>query len=138
MHTIMDDALPLSHYQTLGVSKEADKATIERAHRKLLLLCHPDRVSDESEKKQKAEQFQQVQQAYEILSDVDRKLRYDAKLAIERGSSTSSKRYEHRTALSRTGRYEMLDFPQYEKSNSASSSNTTNDSGYATSSSTKR
>ncbi|KAL9102816.1 MAG: hypothetical protein Q9163_002065 [Psora crenata] len=79
----MDDPLEPSPYKTLNVPKDATLPTIRSAHRKLVLSCHPDKVQDESAKKIKAEQFHQVQQAYEILSDENRRRRWDerAKLA---------------------------------------------------------
>jgi len=79
----MDDPLPPNPYKTLSVSKDATLATIRSAHRKLVLSCHPDKVQDESAKKVKAEQFHQVQQAYEILSDDRRRQRYDEKVKLE-------------------------------------------------------
>ena len=48
-----------------------------------MLSCHPDKVQDESVKKVKAEQFHQVQQAYEILSDEKRRQRYDERVKLE-------------------------------------------------------
>ena len=79
----MDDPPPLNPYKTLNVAKDATLATIRSAHRKLVLSCHPDKVQDESEKKIKAEQFHQVQQAYEILSDEKRRQRYDEKVKLD-------------------------------------------------------
>ncbi len=91
----MDDPLPPNPYKVLNVPKDASLATIRSAYRKLVLTCHPDKVHDESLKQQKSEQFQQVQQAYEILSNDTNRQRYDersklaelrAELATERGS----------------------------------------------------
>ncbi len=79
----MMDEPPLQNpYKTLNVPKDATLATIRSAHRKLVLACHPDKVQDESAKQIKAEQFHQVQQAYEILSDENRRLRHDEKLRL--------------------------------------------------------
>lgn len=78
----MDDPLPPNPYKTLNVPKDATLATIRSAHRKLVLLCHPDKVQDEAVKKIKGEQFHQVQQAYEILSDEHRRQRYDEKVKL--------------------------------------------------------
>ena len=77
------DPLDPSPYKTLNVPKDATHTSIKSAHRKLVLACHPDKVQDESAKKAKAEQFHLVQQAYEILSDDNRRRRWDerAKLA---------------------------------------------------------
>lgn len=73
----MDASLPHNHYRTLNIPIDADLATIRSAHRKLLLSCHPDRVQDESEKEQRAMQLHQVQQAYEVLSNDNRRRQYD-------------------------------------------------------------
>ena len=68
------DALPRrkmpSLYDTLGVSSTADAAEIKKAHRKLAIEHHPDKGGD-------AEQFKQIQHAYEILSDDRRRAIYD-------------------------------------------------------------
>ena len=89
----MDDPPEPSPYKTLNVPKDATLATIRSAHRKLVLSCHPDKVQDESAKKIKAEQFHLVQQAYEILSDENRRRRWDerAKLAELRAEMMEEK-----------------------------------------------
>lgn len=120
----MDDPLPQSPYTTLNVPKDATLATIRSAHRKLVLSCHPDKVQDESAKKQKAEQFHQVQQAYEILSDENRRQRYDekvklaelrAEMAEERGSFPSRRPYEYPSPRSgSTSKFEMRGNTMYE------------------------
>ena len=120
----MDDPLPQSPYKTLNVPKDATLATIRSAHRKLVLSCHPDKVQDESAKKQKAEQFHQVQQAYEILSDENRRQRYDekvklaelrAEMAEERGSFPSRRPYEYPSPRSgSTSKFEMRGNTMYE------------------------
>jgi len=79
----MDDLPALNPYKTLNVPKDATLATIRSAHRKLVLSCHPDKVQDESAKKIKGEQFHQVQQAYEMLSDEKRRQRYDEKVKLD-------------------------------------------------------
>lgn len=120
----MDDPLPQSPYKTLNVPKDATLATIRSAHRKLVLSCHPDKVQDESAKKQKAEQFHQVQQAYEILSDENRRQRYDekvklaelrAEMAEERGSFPSRRSYEYASPRNgSTSKFEMRGNTMYE------------------------
>ena len=120
----MDDPLPQSPYKTLNVSKDATLATIRSAHRKLVLSCHPDKVQDESAKKQKAEQFHQVQQAYEILSDENRRQRYDekvkltelrAEMAEERGPYPSRREYEYAPPRNgSTSKFEMRGNTMYE------------------------
>ncbi|MCJ1421147.1 hypothetical protein MMC32_007509 [Xylographa parallela] len=78
----MASPLPPDPYGILDVPKDATLATIRSAHRKLVLTCHPDKVYDESVKAQKADQFHQVQQAYEILSDDSRRARYDERVKL--------------------------------------------------------
>ena len=71
------DPLPTSPYEVLNVPKNATLATIRSAHRKLVLQCHPDRVTSEVDRNAIFEQFLSVQQAYEILSDGSRRQRLD-------------------------------------------------------------
>lgn len=59
-----------SHYQTLGVLQDADTTTIKKAYRNLALKLHPDRGGD-------AEEFKKVSEAYEVLSDPQKKKKYD-------------------------------------------------------------
>lgn len=78
----MDSPLPPNPYKTLNVAQDASLATIRSAHRKLVLTCHPDKFQDEAVKKQKSEQFHEVQQAYEILSDEAKRQHYDERVKL--------------------------------------------------------
>ncbi|PVH97567.1 heat shock protein DnaJ, partial [Periconia macrospinosa] len=64
-------------YKALGVSKDADAAQIKSTYRKLVLKCHPDKVTDESLKAQKQEEFHKIQQAYEVIGDESKRELYD-------------------------------------------------------------
>jgi len=65
------------YYKTLGVDKKADPEKIRRAYRKLALKWHPDRnVGKESDKAEK--KFKEINQAYEVLSDPEKRRKYDA------------------------------------------------------------
>ncbi|KAF1834437.1 DnaJ-domain-containing protein [Decorospora gaudefroyi] len=77
------DPLP-DHYKALGVEKTADASTIKATYRKLVLKCHPDKVTDPALKEQKQEEFHKIQQAYEVLSDEEKRSRYEADLKLER------------------------------------------------------
>ena len=61
-------------YQILGVSKTATDAEIKAAYRKLALKYHPDRNPDNKEAEEK---FKEAAQAYEVLSDAEKRKRYD-------------------------------------------------------------
>ena len=60
----------MDHYQTLGVAKTASPEEIKKAYRKLAAQHHPDKGGDTAK-------FQEVQKAYETLSDPQKKQQYD-------------------------------------------------------------
>lgn len=78
----MDSPIPPDPYKTLGIEKNAPLAAVRSAHRKLVLTCHPDKVTDESAKKAASDKFHLVQQAYEILSDDTKRERYDERVKL--------------------------------------------------------
>ena len=61
-------------YQTLGVARGAAEADIKKAYRKLAKELHPDRNKDNPKA---AERFSQVTNAYDLLSDKDKRARFD-------------------------------------------------------------
>ncbi|RMD51398.1 MAG: molecular chaperone DnaJ [Candidatus Thermofonsia bacterium] len=61
------------YYEILGVQRTATKVEIKKAYRKLALQYHPDRNQDEGA----AERFKEINEAYEVLSDDDKRARYD-------------------------------------------------------------
>ena len=61
-------------YDILGISKGATAAEIKKAYRKKAIQYHPDKNPDNKEAEAK---FKQAAEAYEILSDPDKKARYD-------------------------------------------------------------
>ncbi|MBD54462.1 MAG: molecular chaperone DnaJ [Rhodopirellula sp.] len=61
-------------YQTLGVGRDASKDEIKKAHRKLALKYHPDKNPDD---KVASEKFKRAQEAYDVLSDEEKRAAYD-------------------------------------------------------------
>jgi curved DNA-binding protein CbpA len=78
----MAEPLPPDPYKALGVPKDAGIPEIRSAHRKLVLKCHPDKVQDAALKAVKQDEFQAVQQAYEILADDRRRKEYDERVKL--------------------------------------------------------
>ncbi|KAJ5654310.1 hypothetical protein N7490_001313 [Penicillium lividum] len=69
-------------YKVLGLPKEATLSEIRAAHRKRVLKCHPDKILDQALRDVAQQEFQEVQAAYELLSDPTRRLRYDQKIRL--------------------------------------------------------
>src|SRR4051812_44268715 len=61
-------------YSTLGVARGADEAAIKKAYRKLAKELHPDRNKDNPKA---SERFSQVTSAYDLLTDKDKRARFD-------------------------------------------------------------
>jgi len=61
-------------YEILGVTKTAEQAEIKKAYRKLAIKFHPDKNPDNKEAEEK---FKEAAEAYEILSDQQKRARYD-------------------------------------------------------------
>jgi molecular chaperone DnaJ len=62
------------YYEVLGVGKSASADEIKKSYRKLALKYHPDRNPDDSEAEAK---FREAAEAYEVLSDDQKKAQYD-------------------------------------------------------------
>jgi curved DNA-binding protein CbpA len=102
-------------YKALGISKDADLSTIKSTYRKLVLKCHPDKFQDDALKAVKVDEFQKVQQAYELLTDESRRSKYDETIKLNelrkemgRGGATTTNNvfeYEVRTAEPRSSSF---------------------------------
>jgi len=65
---------PRDYYEVLGVPRDATEAEIKKAYRQLALQCHPDRNPNNREAE---ERFKEVNEAYAVLSDQDKREQYD-------------------------------------------------------------
>lgn len=63
------------YYEVLGVARDADQDAIKKAYRKLALKFHPDR--NQGKEKEAEVQFKEAAEAYEILSDANKRAQYD-------------------------------------------------------------
>jgi DnaJ-class molecular chaperone len=84
-------------YQLLGLTKEASEDDIQRAHRKLVRKHHPDANPKDPRAE---ERFKEVQQAYEVLSDDNKRREYDKR--FHTSSTEASGRSDTRGAGAKT------------------------------------
>src|SRR5690349_22601853 len=62
------------YYEILGVEKNASVDDVKKSYRKLAMQYHPDKNPDNKEAEEK---FKEATEAYEVLSDGDKRARYD-------------------------------------------------------------
>jgi molecular chaperone DnaJ len=67
--------MPRDYYEVLGVARDADEAMIKKSFRRLARELHPDVNAHDPEAEEK---FKEAAEAYEVLSDADRRQTYDA------------------------------------------------------------
>jgi len=62
------------YYSILGVARDASTSQIKRAYRQLAKMYHPDKVKSD---KELLDKFQKISNAYDVLSDADKRRKYD-------------------------------------------------------------
>ena len=80
------------YYKDLDVNENASQAEIKKQYLKLALKKHPDKIPNfsnlsENERKKKNEEFSKIAEAYEVLSDKDKRRYYDVELQKSKYSS---------------------------------------------------
>ncbi len=73
----MSSVAKRDYYETLGVDRNASDEELKKAFRKLARQYHPDLHTSADQKKKAEEKFKEINEAYEILSDQDKRRRYD-------------------------------------------------------------
>jgi len=85
------------YYTLLGVDKKADDAALKKAYRKAAVKWHPDKHASKPEAEQKAaeEKFKEIAEAYDVLSDPQKRQIYDAygEEGLKNGSGPTDERY---------------------------------------------
>ena len=66
--------MPMSHYDTLGVSRDADEKVVRRAFRRMARKYHPDLNPGDEDAERR---FKEINEAYEVLSDPEKRGKYD-------------------------------------------------------------
>jgi curved DNA-binding protein CbpA len=70
------------YYKILGINRDADEEEIKKAYRSLVLVCHPDRNPGDREAEEK---FKEVTEAYEVLSNREKRVEYNLYNALRCG-----------------------------------------------------
>ena len=88
-------------YKTLGIPRTATQAEIKKAYRKLVKELHPDLHPDDAAK---MERFKAVSHAYDLLSDPEKRRRFDAGEIDASGQERPERQYYHQYAGREAGR----------------------------------
>jgi curved DNA-binding protein len=102
------------YYEVLGVPRTATADDIKQAYRRLARKHHPD-LQPAAERARAAERFKEINEAYEVLSDADKRARYDAVGAGFKGGTdfTPPPGGEWRTTTGRGESEDVSDFSDF-------------------------
>jgi DnaJ-class molecular chaperone len=86
------------YYDFLGLNRDASEDDIRRAYKRLALKYHPDKQGQQKSEEEKAEaegRFKMVAEAYEVLSDKEKRKTYDreGKDGLNRGAGSTGGSY---------------------------------------------
>ena len=76
-----------SLYEALGVPKNASAADLKKAYRRLVQQYHPDKNPGDAEAEKR---FKEIQHAYDVLSDPEKRKQYDSRTGPFRPGSAST------------------------------------------------
>jgi DnaJ-class molecular chaperone len=97
------------YYQILGVPKNAAEKDIKSAYRKLARKWHPD--ANPNNQQQAEEKFKELQEAYEVLGDSDKRRKYDVLGSNwKEAANQAEQQRRYRNAQSETFQYDFGDF----------------------------
>lgn len=74
---LLKNSLKRDYYKILGLPRNAQEDTIQKAYRKLAREWHPDKFSDPAEKETAAKKFMDIASAKEVLTDPDKRRQFD-------------------------------------------------------------
>ncbi|MDH4146556.1 MAG: J domain-containing protein [Acidimicrobiia bacterium] len=95
----------MSHYDVLGVSRDADRSDMRRAFLNLARLNHPDTLgdADETARRQAADRMAALNEAYNVLTDERKRRRYDRDLVVKEADEALRRRGAGPRAWDRPG-----------------------------------
>lgn len=76
-----------NYYDVLGIKRDASTKEVKKAYHKMALLWHPDRSGDH-------ERFKEINEAYEVLSDSEKRQAYDLHGEVRRPPPHLSSRFQ--------------------------------------------
>jgi curved DNA-binding protein len=97
------------YYEILGVPKNSAEKDIKSAYRKLARKWHPD--ANPNNQKEAEEKFKEIQEAYEVLGDSDKRKKYDVLgMNWQEAARSAEQQRRYRDAQSETFQYDFGDF----------------------------
>ena len=102
----------LNYYKIMGVSSQATEKEIKAAYRKLAKKYHPDVIKDDPEGNKK---MYEIQEAYEVLGDEEKRKRYDLGFSEKRESTRQDQEKNNRGYSNNETERPAPDLSQFER-----------------------